>query len=104
MDIAKTGSLDDQPKTMYIGILSRGGLKNPSLPMSSAVSEAFVILDATLETLRNSHVPARKAGMRIVQHYLDFSSSFESTHGSPFCSSYESSMQLFFNNQRKRSN
>ena len=26
---------------MYIGILSRGGLKNPSLPMSSAVSQAF---------------------------------------------------------------
>ena len=64
---------DDQPNTEYIGILSRGGLKNPSLPMSNAVSQAFAILDATSETIKNSEVPARKARIRILQHYLDSS-------------------------------
>ena len=60
---------DDQPNTEYIGILSRVGLKSPSLPMSNAISQAFAILDATSQTIRNSEVPARKAGMRILQHY-----------------------------------
>ena len=54
---------DDQPNTEYIGILSRGGLKILSLPMSSVVSQAFAILDSTSETIRNSEFPARKAGM-----------------------------------------
>ena len=53
---------DDKPNKEYIGILSREGLKNPSLPMSNAVSQAFAILDATSETIRNSEVPAWKAG------------------------------------------
>ena len=64
----KNQFIDNQPNTGYIGILSRGGLKNLSLPMSNAVSQAIVILDATSETIRNSEVPVRKAGMRILQH------------------------------------
>ena len=38
---------DDQPNTGYIGILSRVGLKSPSLPMSNAISQTFAILEAT---------------------------------------------------------
>ena len=91
---------DDKPNTEYIGIPSREGLKNPSLPMSNAVSQAFPILDATSETIRNSHVPARKAGMRILQHYLNCSFIVCSKH----TEAISSSMQLFLNNQRKQSN
>ena len=96
---------DDKPNTEYIGILSRGGLKNPSLPMSSAVSQAFAILDATSETIRNSHVPARKAGMRILQHYLDCSFIVCSKHTEALSARLMKVVcNCFFNNQRIRSN
>ena len=61
MDIAKNQFTNDQPNTEYIGIISRGGLQSSFLPMSNAVSQAFAILNATSETIRNSEVSAWKA-------------------------------------------
>jgi hypothetical protein len=96
---------DDQPNAEYIGILSRGGLKNPSLPLSSAVSQAFAILDATSAAIRNSDVPARKAGMRILKHYLDSSVIVCDRHTDDLSDRLMKVVcNCFFNNQRKRSN
>ena len=71
--------------------------------MSNAVSQAFAILNATSETIRNSEVSAREAGRGFSYIIWTVRSSFEPTHGGPFCSSYENRVQLFLNNQDKRS-
>ena len=58
---------------MYIGQLSSGGLKNPSMPSSTVVSQYFAVLDASFPVIRLSNIPARKAGMKILSKYVNSS-------------------------------
>ena len=97
--------LDEQPNSAYIGLLSRGGLKNPSMSLKNAVSDAFAILDASSAAIRRCKIPSRIAGVTVLQHYLDVSSILCEEHTAHF------SIRLmriicncFFNNQRKRTN
>ena len=94
---------------MYIGIISRVGLKSSYLPMSNAVSQEFAISESGLDLGDNKKFGSscKEGGNEDSATLLIWTvrSSFEQTDGSPFCSSYESSIHLFFlNNQRKRSN
>ena len=59
----------DQKNTEFIGHLSRGGLKSPSLASSIAVSQAFALLDSCSAAMRKSVVPASKAGMKVLAKY-----------------------------------
>ena len=79
--------------------------------MSNAVSQEFAILESELDLGDNKKFGSscKEGGNEDSATLLIWTvrSSFEQTDGSPFCSSYESSMHLFLfflNNQRKRSN
>lgn len=96
---------NEQPNNEYIGLLSRGGLKNPSVPLKNAVSDAFAILDASSAVIRKCEMPSRIAGIAVLQQFLDTSFIVCEKHTADF------SIRLmrivcncFFNNQRKRSN
>lgn len=97
--------IKNQLNTEYIGVLSRGGLKNPSLPLSIAVSQAFAILDASSTAIRKSGVPARKAGIKILKQYLNSSFIVCDRHNDDFCNRLRKVIcNCFFNNERKRVN
>ena len=94
-----------EPNTEYIGQLSRGGLKNPSMPLSAAVSQAFAVLDASSSAVRKSNIPARKAGMKILAKYVNSDFIVCEKHTDDFSNRIMKVVcNCFFNNQRKRSN
>ena len=94
--------LDDQNNS-YTNIVSRGGLKYPSISLANFIANGFAILDSCSEILRTSTVPARLAGEYVLSSRL--------TMENFFCEFHESSIHkraitticnIFFNNQRKR--
>ena len=46
--------LSGEPNSAYIGILSKGGLKNPSMRLRGTVTKAFFLLDASSNVIRRS--------------------------------------------------
>ena len=97
--------INDQPNAEYIGLLSRGGLKYPSLPLSTAVSQGFAILDATSDAIKKSGIPTRKAGMEILKQFLNSSFIVCDRHTEDFSNRLMKVVcNCFFNNKCKRSN
>ena len=50
--VAKAELTNEQVNTEFIGQLSRGGLKNPSMPLSKVVSQFLAVLDASSQAIR----------------------------------------------------
>ena len=57
---------NEEVNTEHIGQLSRVGLKNPSMPLSTAISQWFAVSDANSPAIRQSNIPARKARMKVL--------------------------------------
>ena len=53
--------LSDETNTTYIELLSKGGLNNPSLPLSDAAVKAFALLDACNDVIRLSDLDSKIA-------------------------------------------
>ena len=60
-DCCQSQLSNKEVNTEYIGQLSRGGLKNPSMPLSTMLSIFFAALDTSSPAIRFSNIPARKA-------------------------------------------
>ena len=104
-DCCQSQLTNEQVNTEYIGQLSRGGLKNPSMPLSTVVSQSFAVLDASSPAIRLSNIPARKAGMKILAKYVNSSFIVCEKHTDDFGRRiFKVVCNCFFNNQRKRSN
>ena len=69
-DCCQSQLLNEELNTEYIKQLSHGGLKNPSLPLNTVVSQSFDVLDESSPALRLFNVPARKTRMKILAKYV----------------------------------
>lgn len=97
--------LSNEPSTAYIDVLSRGGLKNPSLPLSDTVAKAFALLDACSNVIRCSGMKAKISGTVILQKFLDSPPILCPNHQDKFIHQLISIVcNCFFSAQRKRSN
>ena len=97
--------LSDETNTAYIELLSKGGLKNPSLPLSDAVAKAFALLDACSDVIRLSDLDSKIAGTVILQEFLDSPPILCQNHQDNFFQHLMSIVcNCFFSAQRKRSN
>ena len=87
----------------YHQLLSRGGLKVPSLGLSNYVASGFAILDACSDSIRRSLLPARKAGEHILRKFLIGEGFCCPVHEAAVCArAIRIITNVFFNNQRKR--
>ena len=55
--------LSGDPNSAYIGILSKGGLKNRSMRLCGTVTKAFFLLDAPSNVIRRSALDSKSAGI-----------------------------------------
>jgi len=96
---------DGTNASAYLTTLSRGGLKIPSRNLSDWVAQGFAYLDACSDIIRESGVSARKAGEYILSEFLDDVEFTCATHEEKmFRRAIRTVTNIFFNNQRKRSN
>ena len=87
----------------YIGLLSRGGLRIPSAPVSECVAEAFSLLDLCSDDVRKSGLSSRQAGKLILETHLQHLEIACPKHvGMVQQRIVSSTINCFFNNQRKR--
>jgi len=94
-----------EPCSRYLSNLSRGGLKRPSDSLRRCVAQGFAYLDACSDIIRQSPLPARKAGEQVLERVINGEYLL--------CDNHKERMQrliirtvtnIFFNNQRKRVN
>jgi len=89
----------------YLKVLSRGGLKNPSKALRECVAQGFAYLDACSDIIRESAVPARRAGEYILKEFIDGENLVCREHDERiFRHLTRTVTNIFFNNQRKRTN
>ena len=80
-DCCKRQLINEEVNTKYIGQLSRSGLENSSISLSTVVSQSFAVLNESSPAIRLLNILARKVGMKTLAKYVD--SSFivcEKTH------------------------
>ena len=66
--------LSGEPNSAYIGILSTGGLNNPSMRLRGTVTiilKAFFLLDASSNVIRRSALDSKSAGIVILQKFFE---------------------------------
>ena len=97
------GPNDDTEKS-YLSLVSRGGLVVPSESLSIVVAQGFALLDACSEIIRTSNLSSRKAGESILGSFLCEDEIMDCEQHNAKVSHLMSRIiiNIFFNNQRKR--
>ena len=94
------GTCDD---SSYLKILSRGGLKSPSQPLSDYVSQCFALLDATFDEIQRSFLPARVFAEQILSSNVVSTGFVCDDHEDMACRKINKIIcNIFLNNERKR--
>lgn len=96
-------SSETPPNGSYLEEISRGGLTVASYSLSECISQAFAMLDACSDLIRKYKVPSCKAGKLILNKFLDDANiSCANHHEKVLALVINTVMNIFLNNQRKR--